>query len=68
MTITNSDFVIYDKPVHAIASGEVIACWRNAPNNIRPATMMTAVLHIRGVRLRPERCHCGELSRGQIRQ
>ena len=32
----NSDFVIYDKPVHAIASGEVIACWRNAPNNIRP--------------------------------
>lgn len=32
----NTDFVIYDKPVHAIADGEVIACWRNAPENIRP--------------------------------
>ncbi|MEK7833097.1 MAG: M23 family metallopeptidase, partial [Acidobacteriota bacterium] len=32
----NTDFVIYDKPVHAIADGEVVACWRNAPNNIRP--------------------------------
>jgi hypothetical protein len=32
----NEDFILYNKKVHAIADGEVIACWRNAPNNIRP--------------------------------
>lgn len=32
----NSDLVIYGKPVYAIADGEVIAGWRNAPENPRP--------------------------------
>lgn len=32
----NDDSIIYNTPVHAIADGEVIACWRNAPENPRP--------------------------------
>jgi len=35
-TEENSDSIIYNTPVHAIADGEVIACWRNAPENPRP--------------------------------
>lgn len=29
----NEAFVIYEKRVHAMAAGTVIACWRNAPEN-----------------------------------
>ncbi len=35
-TEENDDAIIYNTPVHAIADGEVIACWRNAPENPRP--------------------------------
>lgn len=31
----NDAYVIYGKPVHAMAAGTVIACWRNAPENPR---------------------------------
>jgi hypothetical protein len=31
----NDAYVIYGKPVHAMAGGTVIACWRNAPENPR---------------------------------
>ncbi len=30
---SNSTYVIYNKPVYAMAPGTVIACWRNAPEN-----------------------------------
>ncbi|MCY1040744.1 M23 family metallopeptidase [Corallococcus sp. bb12-1] len=33
----NSDWVIYGLPVSAIADGEVITCWRNAPEGLKPA-------------------------------
>jgi hypothetical protein len=33
---TNGDYIIYGKPFHAMAAGEVIGCWRNAPENPRP--------------------------------
>ena len=29
----NNDYVIYNKPVYAMAAGTVIACWRNAEEN-----------------------------------
>ena len=32
----NEDWIIYGKPVYAIAGGEVVRCWRNAPENPRP--------------------------------
>lgn len=32
-SIENKDFLIWDTPIHAMADGEVIACWRNAPDN-----------------------------------
>lgn len=30
---TNSEWYVYDRPVYAMRSGKVIACWRNAPEN-----------------------------------
>ncbi|RKH11517.1 M23 family metallopeptidase [Corallococcus sp. CA047B] len=33
----NSDWVIYGLPVSAIADGEVVTCWRNAPEGLKPA-------------------------------
>nr|AAA16137.1 epoxid hydrolase homologue [Stigmatella aurantiaca] len=33
----NSDWVIYGLPVTAIADGEVLTCWRNAPEGLKPA-------------------------------
>ncbi|MBN9681632.1 MULTISPECIES: M23 family metallopeptidase [unclassified Corallococcus] len=33
----NSDWVIYGLPVSAIADGEVLTCWRNAPEGLKPA-------------------------------
>ena len=33
---SNTDFVIYGKPVHAVADGTVVGCWRNAPENPNP--------------------------------
>lgn len=33
---TNAKSVIYNKPVYAMRSGTIVACWRNAPNNPRP--------------------------------
>jgi hypothetical protein len=32
----NSDFVVYRKPVYAIAAGTIVGCWRNAPENPAP--------------------------------
>ncbi|MFP2904216.1 M23 family peptidase [Pyxidicoccus sp. 3LFB2] len=32
----NSDWVIYGLPVTAIADGEVLTCWRNAPEGLKP--------------------------------
>ncbi|MCP3138210.1 M23 family metallopeptidase [Pyxidicoccus xibeiensis] len=32
----NSDWVIYGLPVSAIADGEVLTCWRNAPEGLKP--------------------------------
>lgn len=32
----NSDYYVYGKPVHAMADGTIIRCWRNAPQNPRP--------------------------------
>jgi len=34
----NEDTLIYARPFFAMADGEVIACWRNAPENPRPDT------------------------------
>lgn len=34
--LENDDLIIYDTPIRAIADGEVVACWRNAPSNPRP--------------------------------
>ncbi|RKH54159.1 M23 family metallopeptidase [Corallococcus aberystwythensis] len=33
----NSDWVVYGLPVSAIADGEVLTCWRNAPEGLKPA-------------------------------
>ena len=33
---SNTDFVVYEKPVHAMADGKVVGCWRNAPENPAP--------------------------------
>ncbi|MEM1203840.1 MAG: hypothetical protein AAGN66_11475 [Acidobacteriota bacterium] len=33
---TNEDWVVHGKPVYAMAAGEVISCWRNAPENPVP--------------------------------
>src|SRR4030095_4827921 len=32
----NTDWIVYEQPVHAIADGEVARCWRNAPENPAP--------------------------------
>ena len=32
----NSNYVVYNKPVYAMADGEIISGWRNAPDNPRP--------------------------------
>lgn len=32
----NKDWIVYEQPVHAIADGEVVRCWRNAPENPAP--------------------------------
>ncbi|MEM8808022.1 MAG: peptidoglycan DD-metalloendopeptidase family protein [Cyanobacteria bacterium P01_G01_bin.38] len=32
----NTNYVVYGKPVYAIADGVVTKCWRNAPDNPRP--------------------------------
>lgn len=32
----NTDFVIYERPIYAMAAGKVIGCWCNAPENPRP--------------------------------
>jgi hypothetical protein len=34
----NADYLIYEMEVYAIADGEVIICWRNAPENSDPRT------------------------------
>src|SRR5262245_57173854 len=39
--LENDDLIIYNTPVHAIADAEVIACWRNAPENPRPGESHT---------------------------
>lgn len=32
----NADWIVYGQPVYAMASGEVISCWRNNPENPQP--------------------------------
>lgn len=34
----NSDYFIYGKPVYAVSEGVIVNCWRNAPENPRPAS------------------------------
>jgi murein DD-endopeptidase MepM/ murein hydrolase activator NlpD len=34
----NTDWIVYGQPVYAMASGEVISCWRNNPENPAPGT------------------------------
>ena len=31
---TNADYLIYNKPVRAMAAGTVVSCWRNHPQNV----------------------------------
>jgi Polyglycine hydrolase-like, structural repeat len=31
----NSDYFVYGKPVYAMQDGTVLACWRNAPENLK---------------------------------
>jgi hypothetical protein len=38
----NEDTLIYDKPFYAMEDGEVVGCWRNAPENPRPDTLHPA--------------------------
>ena len=33
----NSDSVIYNTPVYSPVDGEIVSCWRNAPENIKPS-------------------------------
>jgi hypothetical protein len=33
---TNEAHIIYGLPVYAVADGEIVACWRNAPDNAKP--------------------------------
>ena len=33
--VKNSDWYVYGKPVYAMRSGKVIACWRNSPENLK---------------------------------
>jgi hypothetical protein len=37
-TATNDGYLIWGMPVYAITDGEVIAAWRNAPDNDAPGT------------------------------
>ncbi len=32
----NADCLVYGEPLHAMAAGRVVRCWRNAPENPRP--------------------------------
>ena len=34
----NSNWYVYGRPVYAMRSGKVIACWRNAPENLKKGT------------------------------
>jgi hypothetical protein len=34
----NSNHLIYNKPIHAMISGRVVGCWRNAPENAKAGT------------------------------
>jgi hypothetical protein len=46
----NTNHLIYGKKVYAMASGTVVSCWRNAPNNAKAGTIdPDAVSHLIGV-------------------
>ncbi|MBI3231227.1 MAG: M23 family metallopeptidase [Burkholderiales bacterium] len=34
----NTSYLVYGKPIHAMISGRVVGCWRNAPNNAKAGT------------------------------
>src|SRR5215470_18041911 len=34
--IVNSNYLIYGRPIFAMAAGTVVGCWRNAPDNTPP--------------------------------
>jgi hypothetical protein len=48
----NSNYLIYKKPVYAMAGGTVIGCWRNAPENSghnqRPAVLGSKKILLQG--------------------
>lgn len=47
----NSNYLIYDSPVYAMAAGKVIGCWRNAPQNngnIKNAAVGTGKILLQG--------------------
>ncbi len=41
----NANHLIYNKPIHAMISGRVVGCWRNAPNNAKAGTKDFDVLN-----------------------
>ncbi len=48
----NSNYLIYGRPVYAMASGTVVACWRNAPENTghnqRPEVLGSKKIYLQG--------------------
>ena len=48
----NSNYLIYKRPVYAMASGTVVACWRNAPENTghsqRPEVLGSKKIYLQG--------------------
>ncbi|MEN9868343.1 MAG: hypothetical protein RL748_3933 [Pseudomonadota bacterium] len=40
----NSNHLIYGRPIHAMVSGTVVGCWRNAPDNAKAGTKDQDVL------------------------
>ena len=48
----NSNYLIYGRPVYAMASGTVIGCWRNAPENTghsqRPEVLGSRKIYLQG--------------------
>ena len=48
----NANYLVYGRPVYAMAAGQVIACWRNAPENSghaqRPEVLGNKKIYLQG--------------------
>ena len=48
----NANYLVYGRPVYAMASGTVVACWRNAPENTghsqRPEVLGSKKIYLQG--------------------